>query len=92
MDYLLALPKSIFQGIRLANVVVYPLNWRISFLTFLHALNGAYIYRRNLMNQNARIPFIQGLGKLKRIHINKYKKNIFFFFIIIIYNFYYNSN
>jgi uncharacterized membrane protein YeiH len=61
MDYLLALPKSIFQGIRLANVVVYPLNWRISFLTFLHALNGAYIYRRNLMNQNARIPFIQGL-------------------------------
>jgi len=62
MDYILAVPNTIFQSIRLANVVVYPINWRISLITFLHALNGAYIYRRNLLNQNVtRVPFIQGL-------------------------------
>jgi len=62
MDYALAVPKTLFQSIRLASFDVFPLNWRISLLTLLHAVNGAYIYRRNLMNQNVtRIPFIQGL-------------------------------
>ncbi|ORX85016.1 hypothetical protein BCR32DRAFT_290970 [Anaeromyces robustus] len=59
MDYIK--PSTLFQAIRLADCNVYPLNWKISFLTFLHAVNGAYIYRKNLLTQNVtRVPFIQG--------------------------------
>jgi len=59
MDYIK--PSGLFQAIRLADCNIYPLNWRISLLTLLHAINGAYTYRKNLLNQNVtRIPFIQG--------------------------------
>jgi len=61
MPSLFTLPSFLFQSIRLANFVIRPLNWNINFLTLLHAINGAYIYRKNLITQNVtRIPFIQG--------------------------------
>jgi len=62
-DYLLPIPISIFQALRLTSWVLYPLNWRISLINVLHAVNGAYTYRKNLLNENVKIPFIQGFGK-----------------------------
>lgn len=60
LNYLLPLPISILQTLRLTSWVLYPLNWRVNFLTLLHAINGAYTYRKNLLNENVKIPFIQG--------------------------------
>jgi len=73
LDYILYFPSLIFQSIRLAGTVIYPLNWHISLLSLLHAVNGAYIYRRNLLKENVKVPFIQGFGKYLFI-INNIKK------------------
>ncbi|ORX61187.1 hypothetical protein BCR36DRAFT_341566 [Piromyces finnis] len=60
LNFFLYLPSLIFQSIRLASINIYPLNWNIKFLSILHAINGAYIYRKNSINENVKIPFIQG--------------------------------
>lgn len=51
----------IFQTIKQAQVYFQVLNWKLAIVTILHAINGSYAYRRNLLNQgDIRIPFIQG--------------------------------